>query len=154
MTNEYIKLKGIYDIKVLDKNGIIKTDITALNSVVTVGKGLITSRLGQSSDAVVVYIAVGTSNTAVSAGQTALIGEISTNGLSRALGTFSQQTTTTTNDTFQVTKTFSVSGTSTIEEVGIFNASSGVTMLSRALTGAISVVNGDQLIITYKLSFA
>ena len=154
MTNEYIKLKGIYDIKVLDKNGIIKTDITALNSVVTVGKGLITSRLGQSSDAVVVYIAVGTSNTAVSAGQTALIGEISTNGLSRALGTFSQQTTTTTNDTFQVTKTFSVSGTSTIEEVGIFNASSGVTMLSRALTGTISVVNGDQLIITYKLSFA
>lgn len=149
-----LKLKGTYDILVTDKEGNLKYDIKALNAVVTVGKGLITSRLGQSSDAVAAYIAVGTSTTAVSAGQTALIGEISTNGLSRALATFSQQTTSTTNDTFQLTKTFTVSGTSSIEEIGVFNAASSGTMLSRALSGTVAVVNGDQLVVTYKLSFA
>lgn len=154
MIKDTITLKGTYDILVKDKDGNVKYDLQALNAVVTVGKGLITSRLGQSSDAVAAYIAVGTSNTAVSAAQTALIGEISTNGLTRALGTFTRQTTTTTNDTFQLTKTFTLSGSSTVEEIGVFNASSSGTMLSRALTGTITLVNGDQLITTYKLSFA
>lgn len=100
------------------------------------------------------YIAVGTSNTAFSAAQTALIGEISTVGLSRASATVSRITTTQTNDTLKLSKTFTLSGSATVEEVGAFNAASTGDMLGRALSGSLSLVNGDELVVNYKFKFA
>lgn len=150
MDKEDIKLKGTYYFKIISADGMVKREFSIDNIVVSTGKAQLAALAG-SVVTPFTYIAVGTSNTAVSAGQTALIAEISTNGLSRTTGTFSQVTTTTTNDTMQLTKTYSVSGTSTIEEIGIFNAASVGVMLSRALTGSTSVVNGDQLILIYRL---
>jgi hypothetical protein len=100
------------------------------------------------------YLAVGTSSTAFSASQTALLGEISTSGLARASATVSRVTTTQTNDTLQLTKTFVLSGSATVEEVGAFNASSSGVMLGRALTGTVTLVSGDEFIATYKFKFA
>lgn len=100
------------------------------------------------------YLAVGSSSTAVAASQTALVAEISTNGLSRAAATVSRVTTTQTNDTLQLTKTWSVSGSSTVEEIGYFNAASTGIMGGRALTGTKSVVNGETLTGTYQIKFA
>lgn len=145
-----IKLKGIHNFKIVRKNGEVES-WTVENMITNTGLALITSRLGQSSEAIANYIAVGTSNTAVGATQTGLGGEITDSGLQRATGTFSQQTTTTTNDTFQITKTWTASGTKTIEEVGVFNESSSGTMLSRVLTNTRTVYAGDTFTDTYKL---
>lgn len=100
------------------------------------------------------YLAVGTSNTAFSAAQTALIGEISTSGLSRASATVSRITTTQTNDTLNLSVIFTLSGPATVEEVGAFNASSSGILLGTALTGTITLVNGDQFVVNYKFKFA
>ncbi len=95
------------------------------------------------------YLALGTSSAAVSASHTALQGELSTLGLSRAAATISRTTTSQTNDTGSLTHTWNVTGSTTINEIGILNAASTGVMLSRALTGAIPVQNTNVLVGTY-----
>lgn len=95
------------------------------------------------------YLGVGTSSTAVSAAHTALQGEIVTNGLERKASTNSRTTTTQTNDTLSLTATWTATGSSTIQEIGIFNAPSGGVMLARALTGTFAVTSGNVVIGTY-----
>lgn len=125
------------------------------NGIPTVGKALIAGRLmGSGSPAVPDYIAVGTGTTAFAAGNTTLETEISDSGLSRAQGTVSLVTTTTTNDTTQVTKTFSVSGTKAVTESGVLNASSNGTLLCRQVFSAINVVSGDSLTMTWKVAIS
>lgn len=124
------------------------------NTIVNEGKAQIALLAGDASATPFTYLAVGTSSTAPAASQTALQAEISTNGLSRAAATVSRVTTTVTNDTLQLVKAWSVSGSSTVEEIGIFNASSNGTMLGRALTGSKAVVNGETLTGTYQVKFA
>jgi len=124
------------------------------NGICNEGKAQIALLAGDGTATAFTYLAVGTSSTAFAASQTALQGEISTNGLSRASATVSRVTTTVTNDTLQLTKTWSVSGSSTVEEIGIFNAASNGTMLGRALTGTKAVVNGETLAATYQVKFA
>lgn len=150
MKENNIKIKGTHYFKIVRKNGEVE-EWSVDNMVVNGGLGLITARLGASAEAVANYLAVGTSSTAVAASQTALVAEITDSGLGRATGTISQQTTTTTNDTYQITKTWTVSGTKTIEEAGVFNASSSGTMLSRVLTTSKTVYSGDTFTDTYKL---
>lgn len=100
------------------------------------------------------YLATGTSNTAFASSQTALQSEITDSGLQRAAATVSRTTTTNTNDTLQLVKTFSVTGTKTVEEVGVFNASSSGVMGGRSLTGTKSFVSGDSYTVTYRIKFA
>lgn len=148
------KTKGLVNLKII-RDGKIVEDVTVNNGITNAGFGVMSGLVGNvGSETAFTYLAVGTSSTAFSAAQTALIGEISSNGLSRASATVTQETTTQTDDTLQLTKTFTVSGSSTIEEVGAFNDASAGNMLGRALTGTVSVVSGDELIITYKFKFA
>lgn len=151
---DLLKLTGKYNLKIIDRDGKLKEDITVNNLVTSAGKALLASLCGDASANPFTYIAVGTSSTAVSVGQTALIAETTTNGLQRASGTVDRTTTTVTNDTYRITKTFTATGTVAVEEVGIFNASSSGTMLSRALTTTKTILNGEQLIVTYTLAFA
>ena len=82
------------------------------NLVTNAGFALAAGRLnGSGSPAAATYIAVGTGTTAASASDTALQTETAASGLSRVNGTVSLVTTTVTNDTAQVTTTFTVSGT-------------------------------------------
>lgn len=125
------------------------------NGVTTVGKALIAGRLNASgAPAAADYIAVGTGTTAFDAANTTLETETSGSGLTRAQGTVSLVTTTTTNDTAQVTKTFSVTGTVAVTESGVFNASSSGTLACRQTFSAINVVNGDSLAITWKIAIS
>ena len=100
------------------------------------------------------WLAVGTSNTAVSASHTALQAEITDSGLQRAASTNSRTTTTQTNDTLNLTKTWTASGSKTVEEIGFFNASSAGVMGGRCLTGTKAFVNGDTYAATYKVVFS
>ena len=148
------KTKGQIDIKLI-RNGKTIVSKTVNNSIMNVGFAAIAGLVGNTGAITAfTYLALGTSNTAVSAGQTALGAEISTNGLQRVSATVSRVTTTQTNDTLQLTYTYTVTGTSAIEEIGAFNASSSGTMLGRALTGTVNVINGDSLSMTYKFKFS
>ena len=106
---------------------------------------------GSGSPAAATYIAVGTNTTAAAVTDTALGTETATSGLSRAAATVSLVTTSVTNDTAQMTKTFSVTGTVAVTESGVLNASSTGTLLCHQVFSAINVVNGDSLAITWKV---
>jgi hypothetical protein len=88
------------------------------------------------------YIAIGSSNTAFAATQTALITELQR---ADAVGTLT--TTAVTNDTLTLTKdSFSFGGSYSINEVGAFQLNSGSIMLSRTVLGStISVTSTDTL---------
>ncbi len=169
MTNIFNKIKAIISsnkgsVKIIgrvrlvahDAQGRLKFDTGFRRNIITsAGKAEVANLVGNvSSPTAFTYLAVGTSTTAESAAQTALIAEVSTSGLARASATMSRVTTTTTNDTLRFVKSWSVSGTVTVEEIGIFNASSSGTMLGRKLTTSKAVVNGDTLTATYDVIFA
>jgi len=101
------------------------------------------------------YLALGTSSTAVSSSDSSLGSELTSDGLSRAQGTTSKTTTNVTNDTHEVTNTFTYSGntSTTVEELGAFDSSSGGTMFSRTLTGGKAVdTNGETIDVTFKVT--
>jgi type IV secretory pathway TrbL component len=139
-----------------DINGNLKFDTGFIKNTITNASFAVLSGLAGNtgSQTAFTYLAVGTSSTAPAASQTALAGEIVDSGLERAAATVSRVTTTQTNDTLQLVKAFAVTGTKTVEEAGIFNASSAGTMLGRALTTTKSVVSGDTLTVTYQVKFA
>lgn len=124
----------------------------ASNGITNAGRAVVSGLInGSGTPAAFTYIAVGTGTNAFAATDVALQTESSTSGLSRAAGTVSLVTTTITNDTAQVLKSFSVTGTVAVTESGLFNASSSVTLLCRQTFSAINVVNGDTLQVTWKI---
>jgi hypothetical protein len=122
------------------------------NLITNAGFALAAGRLnGSGSPAAATYIAVGTGTNTAAVTDTALQTETATSGLSRANGTVSLVTTSVTNDTAQVTNTFSVTGSVAVTESGVLNAASTGTLLCRQVFSAINVVNGDSLAITWKV---
>ena len=102
-------------------------------------------------------LANGSSNTVFAASQTALVAENTIGGLGRGAADVSQVTTTQSNDTLQLTKTWTASGAGgTIYEVGVFNnATSGGTMLARTvLSSSKTIAAGETYALTYKVKFA
>lgn len=149
-----LKLKGTYKFEIRGVDGKVRDSWTVDNAVMTVGFAQLALLCGDASAVPFTYLAVGTSTTAVAISQTALVAEITDSGLARAAGTVSRITTTGANDTYKITYTWTASGSKTIEEVGVFNAASSGTMLSRALTTSKAVVSGETLTGTYTLKFA
>lgn len=137
-----------------DQNGNLKWEWKGKNTIVSAGKAQLASLAGDASATPFTYLAVGTSTTAVTIAQTALQAEISDSGLARAAATVSRVTTTVTNDTLRLVYTWAVSGSKTVEEIGIFNAASTGTMLGRALTTSKVLSSGDNLTATYDVAFA
>ena len=142
---------GYFEYIVRDKDGHVKQEGVMKNLVVNAGLAAVAGLLlndvaGDDFD----YLAVGTDSTAASASQTALLAEISDSGLARAASTGTRVTTTVTNDTAQLVHTWTVTGTKSIREMGVFNAASGGTMLARS-TDTISVASGDSLSLTYRV---
>jgi hypothetical protein len=127
------------------------------NLITTAGKGGISSRInGAGAAAVFDKIGWGTGTTSPAAGDTALQTEVNASGGAStthviASPTTSQVTTSTTNDTSQWVGTATASGTIAITESGVFNASTGGTMLCRQTFTAINVVSGDSIQFTWKV---
>ena len=101
-------------------------------------------------------MAVGTDDTATSAAHTGLQAEITTNGLERSTAdTISQTQTTVGDDTLQFAHEWTADGGDHIvEEIGVFNASSGATMLGRSLTGTKTINDGETLSVIYQIIFS
>lgn len=147
------KLQGFYNIKHI-RDGEVLSDETVANIFTNAGKAQMALLCGDATAVPFTYIALGTSTTAVAATDTTMTAEIVDTGLARAAGTVSRTTTTVTNDTYNISKTFTATGTKTVEEIGIFNASSSGTMLSHALSGSKGLTNNDVLVVTYTLKFS
>lgn len=105
------------------------------------------------------YLAVGSSDTAFANADSALGSEITDSGLARAAGTASTQTTNVTDDTAQLTYTWTVSATKSIKEVGATNVATvdgtGEKWLGRTvLETQRDVSDGDTYTLTHKTVFA
>ena len=102
------------------------------------------------------YLALGTSATAFAAAQTGLQAEITDTGLARAAATgATSEQTTVADDTLQLTKTWTATGSKTIAEVGVFNAASSGVMLARTVLGTARVLESSFTYgLTYKVKFA
>lgn len=136
--------------------GNFSTKYVLSNLVVNGGLAGIMDRTGDvNTIAAFTYIALGSGNTAAAATDTALQTELTDDGFARTAATVSLTTTTTTNDTLQLSKQFTFTGSvsTTVNEVGIFNASSSGTMLSRSVltTGKSVDTSGETITVTYKL---
>ena len=155
MTKDNQSIEGKIRLQCFKEDGSLKWDTGFIKNIITnAGKAQIALLAGDSSAVPFTYLAVGTSSTAVAATDTTLTAEITDTGLERAAATVSRVTTTVTNDTLQLVKMWTASGTKTIEETGLFNASSAGTMLGHALTTSKTVNNGEAIQITYQVKFA
>jgi len=148
-----LKFEGIYTIDVKDKNGKRKYYEVIKNLIVNTGLAEIAGLIGSTGlPTAFTYLAVGSGSTAAAATDTTLETELTDGGLERAAATVTRTTTTATNDTLQLVKAFTVTGTKTVREVGVFNASSSGDMMSRSvLTSDKNLESGDTLTLTYKL---
>lgn len=144
-------IKGWVEFKTYN-GGKLREARIVKNLITDAGKAGAVSRLnGAGGEAAFTYLALGTGTNAAAAGDTTLQTELTTSGLSRVNATAARVTTSVTNDTAQLSNTFSVSGSAAITEAGILNAASVGTLLSRLVFSAINVVNGDSLAVTYKV---
>lgn len=153
-----IKLQGLARVQVQDKEGKIISDSGwRKNKITNASLAAISGLVGNTGSQIAfTYLAVGTSTTAVSASHTALQAEITDTGLARAAATVTRSTSGggQTNDTLQLDYTWTATGTKTVEEIGVFNASSSGVMLGRLLTTSQSLLNTNRLIATYKIIFS
>lgn len=150
------KTQGFVRLECRDRNGELKWDTGFMKNLGTNARLAVLSGLAGNTgtQTAFTYLALGTSSTAVSAAHTALQAEITDTGLQRASGIISRVTTTQTNDTLQLVKSWTSTGTKTVEEIGVFNDPTAGVMAGRCVTGSKSLVSGDVLTATYKIVFS
>jgi len=139
------------DIQIPSLTGIFGYEKTLANLITTAGKAGVASRInGDGAEAAFTYLAVGIGTTAADAANTTLESEIVDSGLERAAATCTRVQTDVANDTAQLVKSWSVTGTKAVTECGALNAASTGTLLGRQVFAAINVISGDTLQVTYK----
>lgn len=147
-----IELEDYNTVFIHSRNGKIIAYREAHNTITNVGHAAANGRIsniGSYSPFVNIAIGIGTQGTPATS--TALASESTTVGAARGAATATQITTTVTNDTTQLVKTFTFTGGLAITEEGIFDsatASSG-TMLAYQSFSAINVISGDTLQVTH-----
>jgi hypothetical protein len=107
-------------------------------------------QMAGSTAAVCTYIAL--TNTAITpnATDTSLSGEITTNGLARALGTASHTSNAT---SYTVANTFTATAAQGAQATGLFNASSAGTMCFENTFSAVTLNQNDTLTVTWTVTF-
>lgn len=149
---EDVRLRGEIDLLLRDPQGQIKAHRHIKNTITAAGltalAGLMVLDVGGTGFD---YIAIGTDTP----GATALGGECTTSGGERRGGANVTGTVvsvgTGTNNAAQFVTTFTFTGSLALTEEGIFNASSGGTMIASQSFAALNVANGDTLQITHKI---
>ena len=146
MFTESVNIKGNLEVILLDENGNKKDYRKVNNLVVAVGKDVIASRLVGNTSAIMSHMAVGSSSTTATTSQTALgteLGRVALDSSSRA------------SNTITYVATFPAgTGTGSITEAGILNASSSGNMLCRTVFGVVTKASGDTVVITWNVTVA
>ena len=117
--------------------------------LVNTGKAVVTSRI-KGTGTEPLYVGWGTGAGTTAATDTTLFTETG----SRATGTSSQQTTSTTNDTYQVIGTLTAGGALAITNAGTFDASSGGNLFVKGDFSTINLASGDSIQFTTKVQFS
>lgn len=139
MLNDGLKLTGKLSIAINDK---VVQEVP--NLVVTAGKGYVASRMKDTSATAMSHMAIGTGSTAAAAGNTALGSESARTALT--------STTVSSADIVYVDTFAAGTGTGAITEAGIFNASSGGTMLCRTVFSVVNKGANDAMTITWTVT--
>lgn len=150
---EPIRLRGCYEVALMDQNGQVLDYRKVDNVVVTSGRSYVLSRLvsGAAQTDVINSIAVGTSTTAPATGDTLLTSE----ALRIAIATFITTGLTANPPSWQAQCTFATNqANTTLGEAGIFNSSGAnvQTMLSHVTFATISKTTSNTLAISYTIS--
>lgn len=146
-----VRVKGEFEAKLIDSNGKIVAKRARKNLVVDIGLDNIANLVAGLADGVAMnYIAVGTSGTTPSSTDTALGAELarklSTNTKLSSVGQVQFQTTFDTNEA-------NPTSPDTIQEAGLFSASTGGVMLNRVTFAGIAKNSSQKLTVTFTLSF-
>ena len=146
LTNESLKASGALRIVVTDKDGNIKEERELTNLVVTVGKNFVASRVVGVASNVMSHMAIGSGATAAAVGDTALQTE---------LGRVPLGSGTATTNVVTYSATFPAgTGTGSITESGILNASSAGTLLCRTVFGVVTKSATDALSINWNITIS
>jgi hypothetical protein len=141
--NELFKLTGKVHVTLTNEHGEV-IEQRATNLVVTTGKNFTASRMVGTASDIMSHMAVGSDNTAAAVGNTALGAE---------LGRVSLTAGTASGNVVTYTATFGAGvGTGGIQEAGIFNASSGGTMLCRVVFAVVNKGANDTMAITWTVT--
>ena len=135
------------------RNGEVIAKYAYHNVTTNTGKAGLAARMGTATNAVT-YIGIGTGTTAEAATDTTLQTEITTGGGARAAATVSIVTTTVSNDTLQLLKTYTFSSSFSVSETASFDAATSGIMYNRKTFTAIPVVSGDQLTLIHQFKIS
>ena len=127
--------------------------------VVNAGRDVITARVGAVGTAEPKNIGWGTGAGTAAVADTTLFTEklvdlTTSAGTDHTVGTSSQQTTTVTNDTYQVLGTRTATGAGTVTNAGLFTAASGGTLFLKGDFTGIGLASADSIQFTIKAIFA
>jgi hypothetical protein len=118
--------------------------------LVNTGKAIVTNYLAGGAATQPKYVAFGTGAGTTAITDTTLFSETG----SRATGTATQVTTTTTNDTYQVVGTLTAGGTLAITNAGLFDAVSSGNLFVKGDFSTINLSTGDSIQFTFKTQFS
>jgi len=131
-------------IVVNDNAGNLKQELNVTNLVVDTGLDYIASRMKDTSATAMSHMAIGSGTTDPAPADTAL---------QTSLGRVALTSTTVTDNSVEYVATFAAgTGTGAVTEAGIFNASSGGTMLCRTEFAVINKAAGDSMTITWTVT--
>ena len=146
MTKDFVKAKGKVTLVLTAPDGTVKETQEVDNLVVQTGLNYIASRMKDATATAMTHMEVGTSSTAATLAQTALIAAVAS---SRTALT----STIVTTSSVAYACTFGAGvGTGALTEAGIFNASSSGTMLCRTVFSVINKGAADTLTITWTIA--
>lgn len=146
MINSKIKATGRLSVVLKDSDGNVKQDLDINNLVVNTGLDFIASRMKDTTDDAMSYMAIGTGTTAAAAGDTTLGTELDRNALT--------STTVTGNEIAYVASWGAGDGTGAVTEAGIFNAASAGDMLARTVFSVVNKGANDTLSITWTITLS
>lgn len=143
---EVAGLSGEFEVFLYDSSGNLKEYRKVKNITVNSGFSAVCDMMGQGGVEPFKYCAIGTATNAPDASDTSLGGEIA-----RVQGGYTKVS----NTVWQNEATFGAgTGTGAITESGLFNGSSGGTMLCRQTFAVINKGENDTLVITWQYTLS
>jgi hypothetical protein len=146
MLKDNIKMTGELKLTLTNEKGDVTKEVIIPNTVVTVGKNFIASRMKDATATAMSHMELGTGTTGAVVANTTLETVIASSRTSLT------STTVTTNSVAYVVTFGAGVGTGAVTEAGIFNASSAGTMLCRTTFSVINKAAADTLGITWTVT--
>ena len=158
--NYRVARHNFIDIAVKPQGGIWKAVASVKNTRTDSGASFIANLIGSAAGTPANYIALSSATLTPVKTDVALTGELTTAGLARAIAAFGAYTAPTAlngSASFQLSKTFTYTGSTTVNVVSgaLLNAATAGTLLSEAnFTPAQATVNanGDQVAVTWTIT--